>query len=78
MITKPMLAGKCTNKNNIKYPVLATPKLDGIGCLVIDGNAVSRTFKPIPNKYIRQEIWDNQSSYLGKVVKYKYHPYGVK
>ena len=40
-----MLAGKCTNKNNIKYPVLATPKLDGIGCLVIDGNAVSRTFK---------------------------------
>jgi DNA ligase-1 len=56
MITKPMLAGKCTNKDNIKYPVLATPKLDGIRCLVINGHVVSRTFKPIPNKFIREEI----------------------
>lgn len=56
MITKPMLAGKCADVAKLRYPVLATPKLDGIRCLVINGKAVSRKFKPIPNKYIRQTI----------------------
>jgi DNA ligase-1 len=51
-----MLAGKCTDITKLKYPVLATPKLDGIRCLVIKGRAVSRKFKPIPNDYIRQTI----------------------
>ncbi len=56
MITKPMLAGKCSDITKLCYPVLATPKLDGIRCLVIGGKAVSRKFKPIPNDYIRQTI----------------------
>lgn len=55
-ITKPMLAGKCTDPSKLIYPVLATPKLDGIRCLVIGGKAVSRAFKPIPNDYIRGMI----------------------
>lgn len=59
MITKPMLATKCTNKAKIRFPVLATPKLDGIRCLKIDGQAVSRTFKRIPNPYIRGVIEQN-------------------
>jgi DNA ligase 1 len=57
MITKPMLAcQKVPNIELIGYPVLATPKLDGIRCLVINGKAVSRKFKPIPNKFIRTKI----------------------
>lgn len=56
MITKPMLAGKVTNFEAIKYPVLATPKLDGIRCLKIDGKAVSRSFKPIPNERFKALI----------------------
>jgi len=56
MITKPMLAGKCKDKSKIKYPVLATPKLDGIRCLKLNSHAVSRTFKPIPNQFIREAI----------------------
>ena len=59
MITKPMLATKCTNKSKIQFPVLATPKLDGIRCLKINGRAISRTFKPIPNPYIRGMIEQN-------------------
>jgi len=59
VITKPMLATKCTDKNKIKFPVLATPKLDGIRCLKINGRALSRTFKPIPNPYIRGMIEQN-------------------
>ena len=56
MITKPMLAGKCTDKGKIRFPVLATPKLDGVRCLMINGKALSRRFKLIPNPYIRKEI----------------------
>jgi DNA ligase-1 len=55
-ITKPMLAGKCEDIARLTYPVLATPKLDGIRCLIINGKAVSRAFKPIPNDYIRNTI----------------------
>jgi len=54
-----MLAGKCTDITKLKYPVLATPKLDGIRCLIIKGDdgkprAVSRNFKPIPNNHVRK------------------------
>lgn len=57
MITKPMLAGKApADLSQLKFPLLATPKLDGIRCLVINGKAVTRTFKPIPNSHIRTTI----------------------
>lgn len=55
MITKPLLAGKA-ELDKIKYPVLVSPKLDGIRCLIINGQAVSRTLKPIPNKFIRETL----------------------
>ncbi len=51
-----MLAGKCEDITKLVYPVLATPKLDGIRCLMINGKAVSRKFKPIPNKHIRNTL----------------------
>ena len=59
MITKPMLAGTIKNLSDIRYPVLCTPKLDGIRCLKIDGKCVSRNFKPIPNHYLREWIEAN-------------------
>src|ERR1043166_9598570 len=51
-----MLAGKCSDLKSLRFPVLATPKLDGIRCLMINGKAVSRKFKPIPNKHIRSTL----------------------
>lgn len=54
-ITKPLLASPVEDKD-IRFPVLATPKLDGIRCLKIKGNAVSRTFKPIQNNHIRKTL----------------------
>lgn len=54
MIRKPMLSGKVGDVKDIKYPVLCTPKLDGIRALKVDGKLVSRNFKPIPNNYIRE------------------------
>lgn len=52
MIKKPMLAQKMEDWSKIKYPVFATPKLDGIRCLMINGKALTRKFKNIPNKSI--------------------------
>ena len=52
MITRPMLAVAVEDLKNIKFPVLASPKLDGIRALKVDGKLLSRTFKAIPNSYI--------------------------
>lgn len=49
---KPMLA-TATDGTNLNYPLLASPKLDGIRCLIKDGVAVSRSLKPIPNKHVQ-------------------------
>jgi DNA ligase-1 len=58
-ITKPMLAGKCERPDALNFPVLATPKLDGIRCLKIGGRALTRSFKPISNRFIREWIEAN-------------------
>jgi DNA ligase-1 len=58
VIRKPMLAEKCTvdDLDNLPYPMWGTPKFDGIRCLKVNGRALSRTFKPIPNEQIRKYI----------------------
>lgn len=54
MITRPLLAATLDDISTLKYPVLATPKLDGIRVLKVGGKAVTRKFKPIPNTYIKE------------------------
>jgi DNA ligase-1 len=51
-IKKPLLAGNF-DPSKAKFPYIATPKIDGIRFLMVNGVAVSRTFKPIRNKYIQ-------------------------
>ena len=57
-ITKPLLAARIEGQSleDLKYPVGLTNKIDGLRCLLIDGHAVSRTFKPLPNKHIRDTL----------------------
>lgn len=52
-ITKP-LKGPAFVKEKAKYPYLATPKIDGIRFLMVDGDAVSASFKPIRNHHVRR------------------------
>ena len=59
VITKPMLAASIENLDDIQYPVLVTPKLDGVRCLKISGRAVTRAFKPVPNIFVREFIEAN-------------------
>lgn len=62
MITKPLLAGKIDKTKpkqslqDLQFDLWATPKIDGIRCLKIKGEIVSRTFKLIPNNHIRATL----------------------
>lgn len=38
----------------VRWPKIMQPKLDGICCLAVNGVAMSRTMKPIPNKYVQK------------------------
>jgi hypothetical protein len=52
MMNKPLLAATF-DAQKARYPYLATPKVDGIRFLMVDGKALSRSFKPIRNKHIQ-------------------------
>jgi len=53
---KPMLAHTVEDMSKIVFPVLASPKLDGIRCLMIEGAAYSRNMKLIPNQFIQRKL----------------------
>lgn len=58
-----MLAERRTPEpHEIRYPVLASPKIDGVRAIVKDGVVLSRSLKPIRNRYVQrtlaQEICD--------------------
>ena len=56
IIQRPMLASAVEDTNKLKYPLIASPKLDGIRAILQNNLLVSRTFKPIPNRHIRNTL----------------------
>lgn len=50
-LLRPLLAAKTTDEDlkKLPYPMLLSPKIDGVRALVRNGQLVSRTMKPIPN-----------------------------
>lgn len=52
---KPMLSGT-TDGKGLRYPLLASPKLDGIRCLIRNSTPVTRTLKFIPNLHVRRML----------------------
>ncbi len=44
----------------VSWPKIIQPKLDGICCLAVNGVAMSRTMKPIPNKFIQKFFEEKQ------------------
>lgn len=55
---KPLLAYTIKDIKKINYPVFCSEKLDGIRCVIVNGKALTRSLKPIPNLYIRQILED--------------------
>lgn len=56
---KPMLACECSDLSQVKFPIMASSKLDGIRCTIFGGVAYSRSLKPIPNKFVQSWAKEN-------------------
>lgn len=56
---KPMLAyNKPVDLAELSYPMVISPKLDGIRCIIVEGEPLSRSLKQIPNKHVQNVLWD--------------------
>lgn len=62
---KPMLACECSDISQVKFPILASSKLDGIRCTIFNGVAYSRSLKPIPNKFVQSWAKENAQALEG-------------
>lgn len=56
MTFKPMLAATVTDRAKLRFPFLASPKLDGIRCIIRGGQVLSRSLKPIRNMHIQHSL----------------------
>lgn len=52
---KPMLAGEAVLEK-LRFPLLASPKLDGLRGLVHEGKLLSRSLKLIPNRFVQSKF----------------------
>jgi len=53
---KPMLAATVKDPAALTFPLLASPKLDGVRALVRGGVVLSRNLKPIPNQHVQRTL----------------------
>lgn len=52
---RPMLAGKAPDDlSSLDYPLLASPKIDGVRAVIRHGKALSRSLKPIPSVLVQR------------------------
>lgn len=66
---KPMLAGKFPGDDKLRFPLFVQPKLDGIRCVIVDGKALTRTLKPVPNAEIQAILgWPDLNGLDGELI----------
>lgn len=77
MTFRPMLAAKCEDLSQLRYPLLATPKVDGIRALTLDvangqyqSLAVCRSLDRIPNEHIYDHMCRLVPGLDGEIVTY--------
>lgn len=69
MTFRPMLAAELKNLADVKFPVLVSPKLDGIRCVIREGKALTRSLKPVPNDHIRNRLEEmNLPDFDGEIL----------
>lgn len=61
---KPMLASPA-ELTDISFPAFASPKLNGVRCIVFNGVAYSRSLKPLPNRFIQSWASNNAAQLEG-------------
>lgn len=51
-----MLSSTVEDIDRLRFPLLVSPKLDGIRCCIVDGEAVTRNLKAVPNAHVRATL----------------------
>ena len=69
---QPMLSAKAdiTALAQKDFPVIASPKLDGIRCVITPDGAKSRRLKLIPNNYVRSRLEDLPVGFDGEIITF--------
>ena len=68
MLKKVMLACGLKDLTKLKYPLVVSPKIDGVRAIVQGGQLLSRTLKPIPNKYTQKLFSKLPDGFDGELV----------
>ena len=53
---KPLLSATLEDPLRLTWPVMVSPKLDGLRCVIKDGQALSRNLKPFRNAYVQDTL----------------------
>ena len=65
---RPMLAyNKPFPWDVVRYPLLLSPKLDGVRAIVLNGRVMSRTLKEIPNRHV-QQMFSHLEGFDGELI----------
>lgn len=65
---KPLLAEKAPDFDQVKFPLYASPKLDGIRCIMFGGKAYSRKLKLIPNAWVQSVLQHLPDGFDGELI----------
>src|SRR5712664_2256563 len=68
MTFKPMLASPIEDTSKLKFPVLASIKLDGVRATMQGGKLLSRNLKPIPNKRVQEKFARLPEGFDGELI----------
>src|SRR5258708_5636294 len=68
MTFKPMLASPIEDTSTLKFPVLASIKLDGIRATMQGGQLLSRNLKPLPNHNVQKKFAHLPEGFDGELI----------
>lgn len=68
MIKKPILALQVKDLTELQFPLLLSPKYDGIRCLIIDNQIMSRSLLNIRNTFIAEKLKDAPNYLDGELI----------
>lgn len=68
MIKRPILALSINDLSELQFPLLLSPKYDGIRCVIVDNKVMSRSLSVIRNVFIAEKLKDAPNYLDGELI----------